>query len=305
MAIRSVDVVHAHLGEDIAVLPMAHLAAARHHVPLVVTVHSSPWLTLRPVDRRTATIHEVGGLAERHILPTAARVMVLTERTARLLRRQGISDVEIVPLGIDLEPFARQTRDPTPSAGHPRIVCVARLVTSKGVDVLIRSLGHLRGDRALVIVGDGPQRGALVALAAALGVGHRVRWTGSLSHDDVATHLMHADIAVLPSRFEEAGRCLVEAMAARTPVVATRVGGIPCIVRDGVNGVLVPPGDPIALAGSIERVLADPALGRALVASGEATASAHSPDALAAAVLRCYRRTIAPSGASLKTTDAG
>ena len=85
-------------------------------------------------------------------------------------------------------------------------------------------------------------------------------------------------------------------MAARTPVVATRVGGIPCIVHDGVNGVLVPPEDPVALAGSIERVLADAALSRTLVANGQASASAHSPDALAAAVLRSYRRTVASSG---------
>lgn len=286
---RSVDVVHAHVGEDISVLPIARMAAVRHHAPLVVTVHSSPWLTVRPVDRRTASIHLLGGIAERRVLPRAERVLVLTDHAAGMLRRHGMSEVEVVPLGVDVDPFGSARPDPMPSAERPRIVCVARLVRSKGVDVLIRALGSVLGDHRLIVVGDGPQRAALMSLADEQGVGGRVRWVRSVPHRDVAAHLMHTDVAVLPSQYEEAGRCLIEAMAAGTPVVASRVGGIPSIVEEGVNGLLVPADDHVALGSAVERVLGDANLRRALTANGRATASMHGPEALTTAVLRSYR----------------
>jgi glycogen synthase len=262
----SVDIVHAHLGEDIAVLPLAAVVAARHRAPLVVTVHASPWLTVEPVDRRARAIHSLGGAAERWILPSASRVLTLTERTAGLLRLRLPRDVvDVIPLGVDVAAFAAEHTDPLPGIGHPRVVCIARLVRAKGVDVLLRAMSTMPG-AALVVLGDGPERADLLALATDLRLDDRVHLPGSVPRGSVPAHVAHADVVVMPSRYEEAGRGIVEAMAAGAPVVASGVGGIPAIVRAGVNGLLVPPDDPAALASAIDRVISQPAFARTLAA---------------------------------------
>jgi len=286
LAASTVDIVHAHLGEDIAVLPVAAVAAVRHRAPLVVTVHASPWLTVEPVDLRAGAIHTLGGAVERWILPSASRVLTLTERTAGLLRPHLPPDVvDVIPLGIDVSGFAAGAADPLPEIGHPRVVCAARLVRAKGVDVLIRAMAKLP-TAELVVLGDGPERAALLVLATELG--DRVHMPGTVPKHEVLAHLAHADVAVLPSRYEEAGRWIIEAMAAGTAVVASRVGGIPAIIRDGVNGLLVPPGDPLALASAIGHAISEPALARTLVANGRVTASTHSLDRLTDRVMLAY-----------------
>jgi alpha-maltose-1-phosphate synthase len=93
---------------------------------------------------------------------------------------------------------------------------------------------------------------------------------------------------VLPSWYEERGRVLLEAMAVGTPVVATRTGGIPATVQDGVTGLLVPPRDPRRLAAAIDRVLGDEGLAASMAAAGRAAASEHGIEALADATLATY-----------------
>jgi glycogen synthase len=141
---------------------------------------------------------------------------------------------------------------------------------------------------ALVLLGDGPERADLLALATDLRLDDRVHLPGSVPRGSVPAHLAHADVAVMPSRYEEAGRGIVEAMAAGTPVVASGVGGIPAIVRAGVNGLLVPPDDPAALASAIDRVISQPTFARTLVAQGRVTASTHEIDRLVDHVMHTY-----------------
>jgi len=93
---------------------------------------------------------------------------------------------------------------------------------------------------------------------------------------------------VVPSWYEERGRVLLEAMAVGTPVVATRTGGIPATVQDGLNGLLVPPRDPGTLAAAIDRILGDEQLPASMAAAGRATASEHGIGALADATLAAY-----------------
>ena len=155
---------------------------------------------------------------------------------------------------------------------HPRrVVAVGRLVEKKGFDVLVRAALRLPGDVVVEIVGDGPERPPLEALA-----GGRVQFAGALPHAAALARLRGAAAFVLPCRELASGDrdglpvALVEAMRAGLPVVSTPVAGIPELVRDGESGLLVAPDDPDALAAAIERALADGArLGAAARAASE------------------------------------
>ena len=168
------------------------------------------------------------------------------------------------------------------------VLYVGRLHRQKGVDTLVRAVPLLPPDVPVTLAGDGPERAALEKLAARLGVADRVRVTGFLPHRQVPELLAGAAVAVLPSRYEELGTALVEAMAAGRPVVASAVGGIPELVRDGVDGLLVPPGEPVALATAVRALLADPQLAARLGSHGRDRVAEHDWARLAARVLEIY-----------------
>jgi colanic acid/amylovoran biosynthesis glycosyltransferase len=150
----------------------------------------------------------------------------------------------------------------------PRVVAVGRLVPKKGFDVLVRAAHRLPPEVVVEIVGDGPQRAELEALARG-----RVRFSGALSHARALARLSGASAFALPCRELPSDDrdglpvALVEAMRAGLPVVTTAVGGIPELVRDGETGLLVAPGDDAALAAALRSVLQD---GRRLAAAGRA-----------------------------------
>jgi len=184
--------------------------------------------------------------------------MVANSRAAaEQLISQGIRAhrIDIVPNGIDLTPF------PERHVWRParRITTVACLREGKRIDVLIAAAPRILArhpDIEIQIVGDGPCREALIALARSAGVLPRVQFMGH--RDDVPAILTASDLFVLPSASEASPNVVLEAMAARLPVVATRVGGIPELVDDGVTGHLVPPSDPDALATAILDLLDHP-----------------------------------------------
>lgn len=169
-------------------------------------------------------------------------------RTARLVRAK----VAVVPNGIELA---------SSRPSDPRVVLfVGRLTAGKGVDVLIDAM-RACPDEQLVIVGDGPERQRLEARAAGL---DRVVFTGTLGRSDVERSLANAKMLVLPSRQEGQPNVILEAMARGVPVVATPVGGIPDLIRDGENGVIVAAGDAQATATAIRALSEHPEQGRAL-----------------------------------------
>lgn len=142
-------------------------------------------------------------------------------------------------------------------AGERVALFAGNLIERKGVDLLVESFSQLRARGAcdrLVIAGDGPLRDLLVLQASALGVASHVEFPGAVDAATLARLMGAADVFVLPSRAEPLGVVLLEAMACGTPVVASRVGGIPEIVGPGC-GRLVEPEDPAALAAGIEEVL--------------------------------------------------
>jgi glycosyltransferase involved in cell wall biosynthesis len=143
--------------------------------------------------------------------------------------------------------------DPEPDV----VLCVGRFNPSKGQDVLIRALVSLSDDVHLRLLGGGPTESSLRRLARDLEVEGRCQFLGTVPYDDVFAHMRADALTVVPSRTEAFGRVNIESLAVGTPVVASRVGGIPEIVRDGVDGLLVPPDDPPALAAALQRLLDD------------------------------------------------
>jgi len=151
-------------------------------------------------------------------------------------------------------------------ADAPVILALGRLHPVKGFDGLIEAL-PLLPDAWLWLAGEGPLRPALEAQAARLGVGGRVRFLGW--RQDGPALMAAADLLVCPSRHEPLGNVIIEAWAHRLPVIAAAADGPRALIRDGETGLIVPVDDRDALAGSIGRVIGDPALRDRLRAGGE------------------------------------
>lgn len=196
----------------------------------------------------------------------------------------------VIPNGIDLERFCPEAVDTrAPVKGDPLIGTIASLTPEKGVDLLIEAVPGLVSRHPglrLCLVGDGPLRQALQAQARDLGVADRVEFAGNAA--DVRPYLAAFALFVLPSRREGMGRVLMEAMALGRPVLATRVGGIPELVRHGHSGWLVPPADPAALAEGIDALLRDAPRRQALARAGREAARHFGLEAMVARVEQLY-----------------
>lgn len=292
----AVSVVHAHCGEDIAVLPLARLAARRHACPLVVTVHTSVRHTLRVTSLRSAALRLAAGLAEGRALPRADTVIVLSQAAADQLLREGLpaNRVRVIPPGYDPHLFASARPDPFPHLPRPRVAYIGRLAPQKDPATLVEAFHRVREEASLLIVGDGPTRQAVQRRARPLG--GRVHFAGFLPHLAIPAVMQHIDVLVLATWYEEVPSVLVEGMAAGLPVIASRVGGVPALVDHDVNGLLVPPGDAAALAAAISRVLAEPGTAARLSAAARRTAEGYTWPALARRVAAVYQDVTAPAG---------
>jgi glycogen(starch) synthase len=290
---RRVDLIHVHCGEDLAVLPLARIAARRHGSPVVVTLHLSVRHTLRPTTPRSHVLRVVGSMAQRWLLPGVEAVIALTPSAARLLRQDGIpaDRLHVIPPGYHPALFASAPADPFTGLPRPRVAYVGRLAPQKDVGTLLEAFGRLAAGPQLVVVGDGPDRPALQRRAQPYG--GRVHFTGFMPHVQIPAVLRHVDMLVLPSLYEDLSSVLIEAMAAALPVVATRVGGTADLVNDGVNGLLVAPRDPAALAAAMSRVLTDPEAAARMASAARRTAAAYTWPDLARNVLEVYRRVTA------------
>jgi glycosyltransferase involved in cell wall biosynthesis len=148
----------------------------------------------------------------------------------------------------------------------PLLAFAGRLTAQKDLEVALAAMASLPGVR-LAVLGDGPERGRLERRAAELGLDGRVRFLGGGGRDDVLTLFRAADAVVLSSSWENFPHTVVEALAVGTPVVATAVGGVSEVVRDGENGLLVPPRDAGALAAALRRLVDEPGLRGRLAAA--------------------------------------
>jgi glycosyltransferase involved in cell wall biosynthesis len=204
--------------------------------------------------------------------------IAVSDYNHRLLRERCSAPrrVEVVHCGVDTSRYTwrgleRRERD--------RIVCVASLSAKKGHVHLVDAVALLaerRRDLVLELIGEGPERERILARARERGVADRVRLLGARPWEDVRAALARARAFALASVRLPSGRmegipvALMEAMASGAPVVATRLSGIPELVRDGVTGLLVDPQDAAGLAEAMARLLDDDALARELAANARA-----------------------------------
>jgi glycosyltransferase involved in cell wall biosynthesis len=243
------DIVHTHLVHaDV----YGGLAARLRGTRLVSTKHNDDPFRVGPFR-----------FVERGLSRLTDRVVTITDALHRFTVEQvGVpaEKVETIHYGLDNVPDAWGVNpaDDVPE-GARVLLAVARLTDQKGIDVAIRALAELPDDTVLVVLGEGPERPALLRLARELGVEARVFLLGRVP--DVAAWLGRATILVHPARWEGFGLGVLEAMLAGLPVVATDVSALPELVVDGETGVLVKPDDAEALASGIVRALDQPQLG--------------------------------------------
>ncbi|WP_187830090.1 glycosyltransferase [Siccirubricoccus phaeus] len=194
--------------------------------------------------------------------------------------------------------FAAELAGTAPAAlpappGAPKLLALGRLHRNKGFDVLLRALALLPGAH-LSIGGEGPERAALAALAAELGVAGRVAFLGW--RQDIGALLAACDLFVCPSRHEPLGNVVLEAWSAGRPVVAADTAGPAALIADGRTGLLVPKEDPAPLAAAIAGLLAEPLRAAALAAAGRAEFErAHAAPAVLAR-WREFLAAVAPRG---------
>jgi glycosyltransferase involved in cell wall biosynthesis len=226
-------------------------------------------------------------------------IITLTPRGTEEHLAQGIgrpAQYASVPSGVPTA--ALRERAPSRASARARlglspgdfvVAALGRFVPVKGFDLLVAALPRLSAavpGARLLLIGDGPERAGLTALAARLGVGDRVTITGATA--DVGAYLAAADVFAAPSRNEGMGRALVEAMALGLPVVGAAVGGIPAVVVDGVCGRLVASGDAAALAEALGDLARDAALRAKLGAAAVERAEAFSSAVAEVAMLAVY-----------------
>jgi glycogen synthase len=287
----TVDLIHVHQGEDLAVLPIGVLAARLRRLPLVVTIHCSLRHTLSVTDPRAWVLKTIGGRIETWAAHQADAVIALTPRLAGLLQAGGLDarGIHIIPSGVNPALFKGPLVDPFAHLPRPRIAFVGRLAAQKSVHTLVKAVSRLRtlGVQVL-LVGDGLQRPKLEALVHELGLEDRVHFIGFVPHEEVPAVLNHVDALVLPSVSEELGSVLLEATQSGLPIVASRTGGIPDVIRDGENGLLFTPGNAGELAGAVDRVLKEPELASRLGTEARRRAKYYDWNRLAEQVLEIY-----------------
>jgi glycosyltransferase involved in cell wall biosynthesis len=233
-------------------------AAAMVGLPYSLSAHAKDVWTSRPWELREK-------------LRDARFSVTCTAETRDHLRRLAPEAVvELVYHGLDRRLFAPpagtgSSRDGTDPQDPVRLLAVGRYHPKKGLDVVLEALARVSGHVALTVVGYGAEGARLRALAERLQVAGRVTWTGALDQPGVLACYRASDLFVLAPRVAPDGdrdglpNVVVEALSQGLPVVGTRVAALHEAVEDGVNGSLVPPDDPAALAAALDALVADPA----------------------------------------------
>ena len=282
------------------------LTQAIHDLPLVVTLHSLEPLRPWKADQ-LGTGYAVSTWAERLAVERAERVIAVSaQMRADILSHFQVAPERVVVIhnGVDADAF-RRTEAREVLARHqvrePYVLFVGRISEQKGIFQLLEAARALPDEVSLVLCASSPDTPELAArLQAAVAGRPRVQWINAmLPVSEVVQLYSHAAVFACPSIYEPFGLINLEAMACGTPVVASRVGGIPEVVVDGETGWLVPPGDPAALAEALRVSLADPTRARRMGEAGRRRVEAHfSWDRIAEHTLAVYRDAIAAKAAA-------
>jgi glycogen(starch) synthase len=239
------DILHA---QTFASAPPAMIAKKRWGKPFVLTLHTSHFLRLaakpawQPVLRR--------------IIRSADWLLAASEEIRDVaLGLEPRDRAEALTNGVDTEMF-RPVEPTLPRTGGHRLIVPRRLFAKNGVEYLVRAMPLIRAELAVeaVVVGDGPLRAHLEALARELGVADSIRFLGKRPNAEMPGLLASADAAVIPSLMEATSIAALEAMSCGVPIAASRVGGLPEIIDDSV-GTLFEPANPVSLANAVVALL--------------------------------------------------
>ncbi|MCK4579701.1 MAG: glycosyltransferase family 4 protein, partial [Dehalococcoidia bacterium] len=223
-------------------------------------------------------------------------VIALTEDMGGAMRKICDRDIIVVPNGIDLEQFENLSRKRARSElqieeQEKVILFVGKLLPVKGVQYLIQAMDIIRrreADARLLLVGDGDQRDCLRSLVKQLNLGKHVTFVGWVSNEKVPKYMAASDVFVLPSLSEGFALVILEAMASGLPIVATRVGGLPDIVKERRNGFLVEPRSPMEIAEKILLLSADGELRRRFSRNNKRKVKAYSWPAVVTRIEEIY-----------------
>jgi len=261
MRLHQFDVAHAHGAKAGALL---RLVAARAGLPVMYTPHCFAFISNRHREVRAPRAREaLAAGIERALAPLTEKIICVSQYEWEEAANKGIGPGLRTMIHSGIEVSRSATPDPRMVAwrGDGLLVgAVCTLRAQKGLRNLVEAvslLGEAHPQLRFAIVGEGPERDSLERMIVARGLEHRLRlfeFGGT-----VEPHLMALDAFVLPSLYESLPLGVLEAMAFGLPVVASNVGGIPEMVRDGETGYLIPPGDPPALRDAVIRMADDPA----------------------------------------------
>jgi glycosyltransferase involved in cell wall biosynthesis len=261
---------------------------ARSAVPVVVDVHGD-WDTATELygSRRRRLLAPLTTRVSRSAIRRADGVRTISAFTSERVRREGVEPASVFPAFVDVDVFL--DRPPAPLPDERRVLFVGVLERYKNVDGLAAAwalVSRSVPDATLLVIGAGRERATVERLVAAHAGG--VEWRAAVPQEEVARALDSATLLLLPSRSEGLPRVVIEAFCRGRPVVGARSGGIPDIVEDGVNGLLVPADDVEALAGAVIRLLTDSSLVRRLADGARASADAwlQTPEQYAANIRR-------------------
>jgi phosphatidylinositol alpha-mannosyltransferase len=288
------DVVHAHEPFSPSTAMLATLAARR---PVVATFHAF-------IER--SRVLDASAPLLRIVWRRVAAAVAVSEAAAECAGRVARAPIEVLPNGV-ASPAGRRSGRPH---GLPRgrlVLWTHRLEPRKGFPIAIRAFAELAAeldDVHLVVVGDGPDRTALGLLSDRQR--ERVTMVGRVSDDAIASLRAAARVLVAPAVGQESfGIALAEAMAAGLPIVASDIVGYREVVRHGVEGLLVPPNDPVALAAALRRVLTEPELAASLGSAGRRRARAYSWDVVAPRLESIYAQVaVVPAAPSTPVSAA-
>jgi glycosyltransferase involved in cell wall biosynthesis len=264
---------------------------------------AAPALAIGAVRGTPVVLNYRGGDAEAFLARHGTRVRRLVRRASaavivpsgfleQVFARHGMP-ADVVPNIVDTSAFAPRAR-----AERGRHLIVTRnLEDIYDIPNALRAFARIRvryPDARLTIAGSGPRRAALEALARELHLHDVVRFTGRIDNERIAALYREADVLLNPATVDNTPISLLEAMASGVPIVSTNVGGVPFLVADGRQALLVPPRDPQAMAEAVLRLLGDAALADRLQAEGIAHAASFTWERVQPRLFQIYARALQP-----------
>ena len=302
----SYDIIHSHYwlsGRVGAIL------SRRWNVPHVATFH-----TLAEIKKRARVGErepEERSLGEAKVIRSADSIVAFSrhERDA-MIRFYGASGrkIAVIPCGVDVDlfrPLDKEMSRRRLGLQDERVVLyVGRLEPLKGVDILLKAVAQLeRGEsvKTLIVGGDleeDQEMTRLKSLSHRLGISDRVSFLGSLKQQELPFYYSAADICVVPSYYESFGLVALESMACGTPVIASRVGGLPTIVKDGLNGYLIPWRRPEPFADGMDVLFDNSTIRNAMSEASLRTAMSMRWPAVVDSLVDSYHALLAPSKAT-------